>query len=259
MSRATARTGYSHLLREIDDLRAQRGVTEIALVLLQLDGVGEVNKSLGYPAGDEVLDRIAERMAGVGRAQDRIVALSKGVFALLVRNPLHQGHAVLAAEKAIRVASEPVELADGRRGSGPGRAYPSCRRLPRRRASFSGNAKWRSRRLRAGTRRTWPTRRRLTVAIRVDQSVWFEIDDALHRGEFELHFQPKVNLRTVSLAAPRRSPGGGTRSGAWSRRCSSYRPSRAPTAHGPCCGSCLIPACARRQPGWSAGPGSPSR
>jgi predicted signal transduction protein with EAL and GGDEF domain len=46
--------------------------------------------------------------------QDRIVALARGVFALLVRNPLHAGHAVLAAEKAIRVASESVDVADGR-------------------------------------------------------------------------------------------------------------------------------------------------
>lgn len=199
MPRSNPRSGYSHLLREIDDLRAQRGVKEIALVLVQLDGVGEVNKSLGYTAGDEVLERVAERMADVGRPQDRIVALARGVFALLVRNPLHAGHAVLAAEKAIRVASESVDVADGR-----------ARLRARAGVSF----------LPAGATTAGELLRQCEVAIKeaarrdkahmaysaaldgpgtVDQSVWFEIDDALHRGEFELHFQPKVNLATGAL------------------------------------------------------------
>ena len=199
MPGATASSGYSHLLREIDDLRAQRGVTEIALVLLQLDGVGEVNKSLGYIAGDEVLDRIAERMAAVGRVQDRIVALTRGVFALLVRNPLHAGHAVLAAEKAIRVASESVEVADGRARL---RARAGVSFLPANAATAGELLRQCEVAIKEAARRD-KAHMAWTAALEgqdaVARSAWFEIDDALHQGEFELHFQPKIDLRSGAL------------------------------------------------------------
>lgn len=199
MSRASARSGYSYLLREIDDLRAERGVTAIALVLLQLDGVGEVNKSLGYIAGDEVLERIAERMATVARVQDRIVALTRGLFALIVRNPLHAGHAVLAAEKAIRLASESVDLADGRARL---RARAGMSLLPANATTAGELLRQCEVAIKEAVRRD---QAHMAYSLVLDEhdagepSAWFEIDDALHRGEFELHFQPKVNLRTGAL------------------------------------------------------------
>ncbi|MBL8199747.1 MAG: EAL domain-containing protein [Chromatiales bacterium] len=200
MPLATASTGYSHLLREIDDLRAQRGVTGIALVLLQLDGVGEVNRSLGYTAGDEVLERVAGRLAAVGRVQDRIVALTRGVFALLVHNPLHAGHAALAAEKAIRVASESVDVTDGRARL---RARAGVSFLPANATTASELLRQCEVAIREAGRRdkshvAWSAA--LDGQATVASSAWFEIDDALHRGEFELHFQPKVNLRTGALS-----------------------------------------------------------
>ncbi len=200
MPGATARGGYSQLLREIDDLRAQRGVKEIALVLLRLDGVGEVNKSLGYSAGDEVLARVAERMAAIRRPQDRIVALASGVFGLLVCNPLHAGHAVLAAEKAIRVASESVEVAEGRARL---RARAGVSFLPAIASTAGELLRQCEVAIREAARSDRPHvaySAALESAESTAQSAWFEVDDALHRGEFELHFQPKVNLASGALS-----------------------------------------------------------
>ena len=53
-------------------------------------------------------------IAGVARQQDRLTRLGGDLFALLIRNPLHEGHAILGAEKAVRVITDPVAIGGNR-------------------------------------------------------------------------------------------------------------------------------------------------
>ena len=95
---------YSLLLREIDNLRSAEDVSKIALVLIKLDGLREVNERFGYLGGDKVLDETAIRVANVARDQDQTFEISGTSFALLIRNPLNESHAILAAQKIAKVA-----------------------------------------------------------------------------------------------------------------------------------------------------------
>ena len=200
MSSGSSHFYYSLLLREIENLRVQNGVTGVALVLVQLKGLGEVNKTLGYIAGDKVLDVIASRMSNVGREQDRLVSVSNSLFALLIRNPLHAGHAVLGAEKAVRVVSEPVMLGPDRPRL---RAIAGIALLPASATTAEellhqcelaiDEAELRDEACVVYTSA-------LGEAEAVEREALADIDDALRQGEFEIHYQAKVDLRTGLLA-----------------------------------------------------------
>ena len=192
--------GYTRLLRDIESLRESAGLDNMALVLLRLKGVDEVNKTLGYTAGDEVLSAVAGRVAGVAREQDRLTRLGGDLFALLIRNPLHEGHAILGAKKAVRVITEPVAIGANRarlRASAglaflaPGAATTAEEFLRQGELAVKEAA--------AGNDDYLVYRSALDTVQQTSQALWAEVDDALHQGEFEIHYQPKLELRTGRL------------------------------------------------------------
>ena len=67
---------YSLLLREIDNLRFVEEVSTVALVLIKLDGLREVNRRFGYLGGDKVLEETALRIGDVARDQDQTFEIS---------------------------------------------------------------------------------------------------------------------------------------------------------------------------------------
>ena len=90
---------FSLLLREIENLRYKEGVSTVALALIQLDGLEEINERFGYLGGDKVLKEFAVRLAGVVGDKGLTFEISGTSFALLLENPLHEGDAVSGAEK----------------------------------------------------------------------------------------------------------------------------------------------------------------
>ncbi len=80
---ALARAAFARELeRRLACATAQR---PLALLAIDVDGFGEVNKLLGHAAGDELLVQLVRTAAGVVREQDAIGRLGGDEFALLVR------------------------------------------------------------------------------------------------------------------------------------------------------------------------------
>jgi diguanylate cyclase (GGDEF)-like protein len=191
---------YSLLLREIDHMRAERGVSAIGLVLVQLSGLEDVNGRFGYLGGDKLLEEFVARLATVARKQDRTFEINGTAFALLIRNPLHEGHAVLAAEKIASLAEQPVTIGSER-----------ARIKVRSGVSLLPNP----------ARSSEELLRQCEIALEVarqrdephlvfspsfgelddgsDRHTWFDLDEALKAGEFELRYQPKVALPSGRL------------------------------------------------------------
>jgi diguanylate cyclase (GGDEF)-like protein len=198
---ATTHFRYSLLLREIDAMRAADGASTVALMLIQLSGLEEVNGRFGYLGGDKVLEEFARRLAGVARAQDRTFEVNGRTFALLVHNPLHEGHAVLAAEKVARAAAEPVTI-------GSGRAHVKARigisLLPD--PAKTGEDLLRQCEIALVVARSRDEPHVLFTASLLDagdsgtRHTWFDVEEALKAGEFELFYQPKIHLGTGRLA-----------------------------------------------------------
>lgn len=200
MSSGPTNYTYSLLLREIHNLRVESGVTGIALILLRLRGLGDVNRTLGYVAGDKVLDTVVSRMGDVGREQDRLIPLSNSLFALLIRNPLHEGHAVLGAEKAVRVVQEPVVLGADRPQL---RAVAGISMLPAPATTATELLRQCELAIAEAEACDEPYvvyTSDLKAPESGEQESRTGIDDALRKGEFEIHYQPKVDLRSGQLA-----------------------------------------------------------
>lgn len=192
---------YSLLLGEIDAWCARTGSPGVALLLIQLSGLEEVNSRFGYPGGDRLLEEITRRLGAVGRAQDRVLAVNSRTFALLIDNPLHESHAVLAADKVVRCTAEPVVI-------GAAQARIRCcigvSRLPDPARSAEELLRQCEVALAAARSRDEPhvvfAPALLAAPATAGSYAWFDIEEALRASEFEVFYQPQVDLRTGQLA-----------------------------------------------------------
>ncbi len=189
---------FSLLLKEIDNMRVRPGVAKVAMALIQLDGMEEINERFGYLGGDKVLKEFAVRLGTVVGDSGSAFEITGTSFALLIANPLHEGDAVAGAEQVARVASEPVSI-----GTGKARVHArmGLSMLPDPAATAEELLRQCELAL-AAARRHGETYRVFTSDLidngEVNKS-WFDIDAAIEQGEFELHYQPKIDLRAGRL------------------------------------------------------------
>ncbi len=80
---ASRRLFHDHYLRAL--ARRQRGEPPFALVMLDVDGLKQINDRFGHPAGDEVL-RAVGRILGTVRAGDLAARLGGDEFIILMPN-----------------------------------------------------------------------------------------------------------------------------------------------------------------------------
>ncbi len=88
--------------------RADRSGQLLALVLLDLDGLGAVNEALGYDAGDAVLRTAAQRFLGEIRVGDVIARLEGDGFAVILENLPTRASAAVVARKLLAALASPV-------------------------------------------------------------------------------------------------------------------------------------------------------
>jgi diguanylate cyclase (GGDEF)-like protein len=191
---------FSLLLREIDSLRGRDGTSTVALMLIQLSGLDEINSRFGYLGGDKVLEEFARRLAGVAREQDRTFEVNGRTFALLIHNPLHEGHAVLAAEQVVRAATEPVMIGTG---GARVRARIGISLLPD--PAGTGEELLRQCEIALGAARQRDeshvlfTPSLLNTGETGTHHTWFDVEEGLKAGEFELFFQPQIEIASGRL------------------------------------------------------------
>lgn len=190
---------FSLLLREIDSMRVTEGVSTVAMALIQLDGMDEVNERFGYLGGDKVLKEFAVRLAGVVGHKGRTFEIGGRSFALLIENPLHEGDAVSGAEKIAKAASDPVPI-----GTGKARVHArmGISLLPDPAATAEELLRYCEIAL-TKARETGETYRIYTPNLSepdgYETKSWFDVETAIKQGEFELHYQPSIDLRSGML------------------------------------------------------------
>ena len=91
--------------------RRRDGAT-VSVLLIDLDDFKDVNDSLGHSAGDELLTIIAGRLQEQVRPGDTLARLGGDEFAVLVED-LDESEAAALAERLLRHTRAPVQLADG--------------------------------------------------------------------------------------------------------------------------------------------------
>ena len=168
----------------------------VALLLLRVQRGPELLAVHGYRNVERFMEELALRLGGVCRNLDRVIRTAEFEVALVLREVLNDGHSQLAAAKALRALAVPFEM-DGNELSPVARIGIAM--FP----EHSGNAESLMQvaefALTDAEANKQPYRLYTETALNDLTDVYDlekELDAALHQGEFEIHYQPKLNLRS---------------------------------------------------------------
>ena len=176
---------------------AARAGTHVALMFLDLDSFKTVNDSLGHPVGDELLKGVAQRLHRFARASD-IVSRQGGDEFLIVFTGLASGADIgLAAERLMHEFKAPFVL-DGHEIATS--LSVGIALYPQDGADFPTLLKKADIAMYQAKAAGRDTYRLFGDHMHVEALGRHRIRNALHqaidRGEFALHFQPQIDLRS---------------------------------------------------------------
>jgi diguanylate cyclase (GGDEF)-like protein/PAS domain S-box-containing protein len=174
--------------------RSQRG-EPCAVLHLDLDGFKEVNDSFGHPAGDDLLRAVAKRLLFCLSGADILARLGGDEFVILRHGDALPHDAADLAARIIEELRRPFEL-DGRPvsvGASIGVAVaPEDGHDPAQLMTRADLALYGAKRDGGGRFRFFEPEMQARVQAR--RCLEADLRRALENNEFELHYQPLVNL-----------------------------------------------------------------
>jgi diguanylate cyclase (GGDEF)-like protein/PAS domain S-box-containing protein len=173
----------------------------VAVHHLDLDQFKAVNDTFGHPAGDKLLKMVAERLRGLVRATDTIARMGGDEFAIVQAPIKDPAEATSLAQNIIRLLSEPFEI-DGHQaviGVSIGIAVgPGDGLRPDRLLRNADLALYRAKGDGRGIFCFFQPAMDLQMQTR--RLMEQDLRKALPAGEFELYYQPVVNLASNEIS-----------------------------------------------------------
>jgi diguanylate cyclase (GGDEF)-like protein/PAS domain S-box-containing protein len=176
---------------------AAREDQSAAVYCIDLDHFKAVNDTLGHAAGDTLLTLVADRLTQCVRAGDTVARLGGDEFAIVQRG---SGLAEISRELAARVVaalSEPYDI-NGHHvviGASIGIAlFPIDGRLAGDLLKKADVALYRAKAHGRGAYRVFTPE--MDAELQARRSLEVDLRHALTAGEFELHYQPLLDLKT---------------------------------------------------------------
>jgi diguanylate cyclase (GGDEF)-like protein/PAS domain S-box-containing protein len=171
-----------------------------AVLLLNIDRFKTINDSLGYNAGDQMLQAIAQRLTSCVRESDTVARFGSDEFAVLLMQ-LTRGQDAANTAKAIKQAIEQAFLIDGRElfiSSSIGiSVYPQDGRDTPTLLKSAGIALQRAKEKGRGDYEFY-TSGQTSQALR-QLMLESQMRPALERGEYVVEYQPQVDVKTFQL------------------------------------------------------------
>jgi diguanylate cyclase (GGDEF)-like protein len=174
--------------------QADRQSHEFAVLVIDLDRFKVVNDSLGHRAGDELLREVAQRLKSAVRSVDTTARLGGDEFVILLGPPITESEAFEVAHRVIELMEPSMRLLglDVHTSPSIGMAfYPHDGRtvdtlLARADAAmYTAKERGRNNVQRYATGMSAGGQNRVKLES--------ELHEALNAGQFELHYQPKVD------------------------------------------------------------------
>ena len=176
---------------------AKRSRQRLAILFFDLDEFKDVNDSLGHLAGDQLLCTVASRISNVVRDSDLVARLGGDEFCILVQNVEQPHLASNVAQKCLEAISESCTLA-GRElqpmASVGITMYPDDGESYATLLQSADSAMYAAKH--AGKNRYAFYSPDLTKAAQARLALEQDLRIALRNGDFELHYQPQVELTT---------------------------------------------------------------
>ncbi|MBJ7310710.1 EAL domain-containing protein [Rugamonas sp. CCM 8940] len=181
--------------------KARREGLFLALLFIDLDGFKQVNDRLGHDGGDSLLVEAARRIGGCVRASDTLARLGGDEFTIILSGLDHVSSVERIAQNILDNLSRPFAL-DGDSGqvsASVGIAlYPSDASDPEALLRHADQAMYAAKN--GGRNRYSYFTPDLQLAAQARLQVALDLRLALAERQFELYYQPIVNLRTGGIS-----------------------------------------------------------
>ncbi len=181
--------------------QAAREQNMVAVCYLDLDGFKHINDTLGHDAGDQVLVEIADRIGKTLRGGDTVARLGGDEFVVVLLG-LEKGEECMATlERLLAAIAEPMQVKEQTLALSTSigvSIYPLDDEDPDTLLRHADQAMYVAKQ--SGKNRFHIYDPALGMRTRSQHALLNSIREALERQQFELHYQPKIDLRTRRLA-----------------------------------------------------------
>jgi diguanylate cyclase len=177
--------------------QADRQKHEFALLVIDLDRFKVINDSLGHRAGDDLLREVAQRLKSCVRSVDTTARLGGDEFVILLDGPVTQDEAVVIARRALEAMKPAMRLLgiDVHVSPSIGIAfYPRDARSVDALLARADAAMYCAKERGRNTVQCYAEGMSTATQDRI--RLESELHEALRSGQFELHYQPKVDTAT---------------------------------------------------------------
>ena len=201
LTRLANRTLFAERVEHALTRRLEEG-RALAVLFLDLDDFKTVNDTLGHAAGDELLQTVADRLLGCLRPQDTAARLGGDEFAVLLEDVLPP-EATMVATRIGEALKQPLAL----QGSSGVAVHTSIGIVLGRKGQYTADemlkaadvAMYNAKREGKGDYRVFDLQMQAVVVGRHELKA--DLQKALDRHEFEVHYQPVVELGSGRIAA----------------------------------------------------------
>jgi diguanylate cyclase (GGDEF)-like protein/PAS domain S-box-containing protein len=179
---------------------AHRYRRQLAVLLLGVDRFKRINDSLGHMIGDRLLQSIAQRLVGCVRASDTVSRQGGDEFVILLPEMTDARDATVCADKILEVLRSPhrIDQHDLHVTASIGIVtYPDDGTDVDTLMKHADFAMYHAKENGRDNRQFFKADLNMRALER--QSLENGLRYALERGEFTLHYQPKLNLRTGAI------------------------------------------------------------
>ncbi|SNS91297.1 diguanylate cyclase/phosphodiesterase [Noviherbaspirillum humi] len=189
----------SHLARMIErtELRQEQA---IAVMFIDLDRFKEVNDTLGHAAGDELLSEASRRLRRVVRDADLVARLGGDEFSAVALCSHGRESASALAEKLLAALAAPFSVAGQEMFISASigiSLFPSDGRDREELFKNADTAMYQAKA--AGRNRYAFFTPEMSMEMKAHLSVEQALRRALERHEFEVHYQPRIDLRSMQI------------------------------------------------------------
>ncbi len=175
--------------------RADRHPQPLAVLFCDLDNFKVVNDSLGHDVGDQLLVRVAERLAAVVRPQDTVARFGGDEFVVMCEQLASEDDAVKIAQRILDVLTDPVETRTAEHVVSTSIGIAFYRRTHDRPEAVirdADAAMYRAKERGRNRIEVFDDEMRTRVVQRLDTER--ALRRALDRRELRLHYQPVIDL-----------------------------------------------------------------
>ena len=179
---------------------ARRENTQLALLHVDLDGFRRVNESFGHCNGDQLIQLMAERLATCVRKTDSLARISSDEFTIVLEDVRNLHDVVAVAEKIVPALSQPYQIADASivLGASVGIAvYPDAGRTAYILVRNAELARQQAKLVRGAQYHFYTEQMNRDARNQIHLEA--ELRRALRRNEFELFYQPRVELESGEM------------------------------------------------------------